>query len=438
MNMRSLNKFILCLFCLMQMSINASAQSVLTIDQVIAEVEDNNYDLKTARQNLETAKALTSKYNQGYMPTLGLNAGVGYSLSGVKQEFNLFFPDLDIQNIQAGNANASINSSYLIYDGGQRRLRNEKNNTNVDFAQLQIDNINQVLGFNASQVYYSIAQARYNIDLLKESLRISNERLKRAKTYYEYGNQSKVDVLNAEVDVARDSLNLISIENNIENLKWQLNQLILREDTNYQVDTSFTLMYQLATMDDLRAELLNSNKELIAIEKNIELAQFDAEIASKINSPQLLANGSYGLNYQKNSPKAQVDFNRTNGLNLGLSANWNILDGGQRKLQEQLAAINQQTANIELKNKENELTTQLNRLWNSYQNNLLTMEIEKQNIKTNKVNFELVKSLYENGQQSSVEFRQAQLNLINAQSQYFIARTSAKILEVELDYLLGR
>jgi len=436
--MSSYKKLVLCLFCFAQMCNTVVGQSVLTIDQVLNEVEENNYDLQTARQNLETAKTLTSKYNQGYMPTLGVNAGIGYSLSGIKQQFNLFFPDLDLQNIQQGNANASINSSYLIYDGGQRRLRNEKNNTNVDYAQLQIENINQVLGFNASQVYYSIAQARYNIDLLKESLQISNERLKRAKTYYEYGNQSKVDVLNAEVDVARDSLNLISVENNIENLKWQLNQLILREDTDYQVDTSFTLMYQLATMEDLRSELLNNNKEIIAIEKNIELTQYDAEIASKLNSPQLLANGSYGLNYQKNSPKAQVDFNRTNGLNLGLSANWNFLDGGQRKLQEQLTAINIQTASLELKSKENDLTTQLNRLWNSYQYNLLTMDIEKQNIQTNRVNFELVKSLYENGQQSSVEFRQAQLNLINAQSQYFIARTSAKLLEVELDYLLGR
>jgi len=335
--MSSIKKLVLCLFCFTQMFNEAFSQSVLTIDQVLSQVEENNYDLQTARQNLETAKTLTSKYNQGYMPTLGLNAGVGYSLSGVKQEFNLFFPDLDIQNIQAGNANASVNSSYLIYDGGQRRLRNEKNNTNVDFAQLQIENINQVLGFNASQVYYGIAQARYNIDLLKESLQISNERLKRAKTYYEYGNQNKVDVLNAEVDVARDSLNLISVENNIENLKWQLNQLILRDDTDYQVDTSFTLMYQLATIEDLRTELISNNKEIIAMEKSIELTQYDAEIASKINSPQVLANGSYGLNYQKNSPKAQVDFNRTNGLNLGLSANWNILDGGQRKLQEQLA-----------------------------------------------------------------------------------------------------
>ncbi len=436
--MNRVHTFFLSLFCLLQLSINLQGQTILTVDQVLSEVEKNNYDLQAARQNLETAKVLTSKYNQGYMPTLGLSAGLGYNLNGIKQVFNFNFPDIDIQNIQAGTANASINSSYLIYDGGQRKLTNEKNENNVDFAQLQIDNINQLLGFNASQVYYNIVQARYNIDLLKESLQISNERLKRAETYYQYGNQSKVDVLNAEVDVARDSLNLLSVENNIENLKWQLNQLILREDTDYQVDTSFTLMYQLATFDELRTQLLDNNTELIALEKNIELVQFDADIASKINGPQVLANGGYGLNFQKNSSISQIDLNRTNGLNLGLSANWNILDGGQRKLQEQLAVINQKTALIDLRTKENELTTQLNRLWNSYQNNVLTMQIEKQNIATNRVNFELVKTLYENGQQSSVEFRQAQLNLINAQSQYFIARTSAKLLEVELDYLLGK
>lgn len=438
MTMSRVRTLVLCIFCLTQMNISLEGQSLLSIEQVLSQVEENNYDLQTARQNLATAEVLTSKYNRGYLPTLGLNAGLGYNLNGIKQVFNFNFPDLDIQGIQAGTGNASVTSSYLLYDGGQRRLRNEKNLSNIDFVKLQIDNINQVLGFNASQFYYSIAQAMYNIDLLSESLAISNDRLRRAKTYYEYGNQSKVDVLNAEVDVARDSLNLISVKNDIENLKWQLNQLILRDDADYQVDTSFTLMYQLSDFEELKDLLLASNIELIALKKNIELVQYDAEIASKINSPEVLASGAYSLNYQKNSSISQIDLNRSNGLNLGVSANWNILDGGQRKVQEQLAVINQQSANIELKSKENELTTQLNRLWNSYRNNLLTMGIEKQNIETNKVNFELVKTLFENGQQSSVEFRQAQLNLINAQSQYYIARTSAKLLELELDYLLGK
>ena len=213
---------------------------------------------------------------------------------------------------------------------------------------------------------------------------------------------------------------------------------MLRDDTDYDIDSSFLLTYSIAQIEEMKSTMLTSNKELISLRKNIELVGYDVDIANTINAPQILANGAYNVNYQKNSSKSQLDLNRTNGLNLGVSANWNILDGGQRKVQEQLAAIDQQTAIIDLKNKENELLTQLNRLWNSYQNNILTLEIERQNIDTNKENFELVKTLYENGQQSSVEFRQAQLNLLNSQSQYFDVRTRAKLIEVEIDYLMGK
>lgn len=436
--MNKIQTFIFILFCLTQWKSPSIAQTVLSIDEVLSAVKENNYDLKAARQNIAAAKVLTSKYNRGYMPTLGINAGVGYNLNGVKSVFNFNFPDLNIQNIQAYNGNIGVSSSYLLFDGGQRKLRNEKNLSSLDLANLQEDNIQQVIGFNASQLYYNIAQAVYTVNILEESLEISKDRFRRADTYYQYGNRNKVDVLNAEVDVARDSLNLISVKNDIKNLKWQLNQLTLRSDTDYQIDTSFVLMYQLANPTELESIMLQSNKELIALRKTTELVKFDADLASKLNAPQLVANGAYTVNYQKNSSKSQLDLNRTNGLNLGVSASWNILDGGQQKLQEQLAAIDQDNANLDLKIKENEFITQLNRLWNTYQNNLLTLRIEKQNIETNKVNFELVKSLYENGQQSSVEFRQAQLNLINSQSQYYIARTTAKLSELEMDFLLGK
>ncbi len=428
---------LLCLF-FSQLTLSSYAQTILGIEEVLAEVKENNYDLKAASQNVASAKAMTSKYNRGYMPTLGLNAGIAYNLNGIKSVFNFNFPDLDIQNIQAYNGNIGIASTYLLYDGGQRKLRNEKNLTNLDYTQLQLENINQLLGFNASQIYYSIAQTMLNVDLLKEALSISKERSNRAKTFYQYGKVNRVDVSNAKVDVVRDSLNLITLDNDIENLKWQLNQLTLRKDLDYTVDTTFALAYQNADLTDLESKMLEANKELIVLRKDMELLDFDLALTNKLNSPQLTANGAYNLNYQKNSSKSQIDLNRTNGLNLGLSANWNLLDGGQRKLQEQLVNINQHTALIALRNKENELLMQMKRLWNSYQNNLLTMRIEEQNIQTNKENFELVKALYENGQQTSIEFRQAQLNLLNAQSQYYNVRTSAKLQEIEFDYLIGK
>lgn len=436
--MNKIYTLLLCCIILTESNAILSAQSSLSIDEVITEVIENNYDLKAAQVNIAAAEVMTSKYNRGFMPTLGFTAGAAYSLSGIKSVFNFNFPDLNIQNIQAFRGNIGVNSSYLLYDGGQRNLRNDKNLASLDIAELQLVNVQQLLIFNAAQLYYSIIQSVYNIDLLTESLEISKERVKRAKTYYEFGSGNKVDVLNAEVDVSRDSMNLISIKNDIENLKLQLNQLTLRPDTNYEVDTAFTLMYQIADPSELQTIMLEANAELASLKKNYDLVQYDLAIANKVNSPQLFANGAYDINYQKNSSQSQQDFSRNNGLNLGLTANWNLLDGGQRKVQEQLAVVNQQSALLELKQKENELRTQLNSLWNSYQNNLLTLRIEKQNIATNRVNFELVKSLYENGQQSSIEFRQAQLNLLNAQSQYYLARTAAKLIELELDYLLGK
>ena len=430
--------FFTSLFILVNCQSYVLAQELLSIDAVLSSLEENNYDLKTARQNIESAKVLTSKYNQGYMPTLAVNAGAAYSLSGVRTVFNFNFPDLNIRNIQAFNANIDLSSSYLLYDGGQRNIRNDRNKMNLSATEAQLENLNQQIRFTASQLYYNIAQGLFNVDLLEESLDISRERYRREKTFYQYGNSNKVDLLNAEVDAARDSLSLISMTNDIDNLKWQLNQLTLRKDTEYEVDTSITLLYKLSRLEDLQEVMIEGNKELATLEKNLELIDYDVKLADKLNSPQLSASGAYNIALQKNSSKSQLDFNRNNGLNLGLSASWNILDGGQQKVEQQLVAVDQTTAMLALSSRENELFVQLNTLWNNYQTSLLTIDIERQNIETNKSNFELVKSLYENGQQSSIEFRQAQLNLLTARSQYYNSLVSAKLLEIEIDFLLGR
>ena len=113
------------------------------------------------------------------------------------------------------------------------------------------------------------------------------------------------------------------------------------------------------------------------------------------------------------------------------------MDGGQRKTQAQIAEINRTSASLELMNKETNLNYQLTILWNSYKNNLLVLELEKQNIETTRANFGRVNELYQNGQQSSIEFRQTQLNLLNAQSKYYDAKITGKLYEMEINFLLG-
>ena len=75
--------------------------------------------------------------------------------------------------------------------------------------------------------------------------------------------------------------------------------------------------------------------------------------------------------------------------------------------------------------------------WESYQNALFVLQAEAQNLSTNRLNFQRTEELFRVGQITSVEFRQAQLNLLNAATNYNTAKYAAKIIEIQLIQLSG-
>ena len=83
------------------------------------------------------------------------------------------------------------------------------------------------------------------------------------------------------------------------------------------------------------------------------------------------------------------------------------------------------------------LDRNLNNAWTSYQTALFIMMAQNKNLETNQRNFERTKEQYNLGQITSIAFRQAQLNLLNAQVNYNNARYSAKKFELGLLQLSG-
>jgi len=65
-------------------------------------------------------------------------------------------------------------------------------------------------------------------------------------------------------------------------------------------------------------------------------------------------------------------------------------------------------------------------------------EIQEQNVITNKNNFERSKERFNLGQITSIEFRQAQINLINAQTNKNLAKYEAKFAELQLLQQIGQ
>ena len=75
--------------------------------------------------------------------------------------------------------------------------------------------------------------------------------------------------------------------------------------------------------------------------------------------------------------------------------------------------------------------------WDDYQNKLTIFQVQENNIITSTNNFNRTQEKYKLGQATSIEFRQAQLNLINSELNRNQAKYAAKIAELTVLQLSG-
>jgi len=85
----------------------------------------------------------------------------------------------------------------------------------------------------------------------------------------------------------------------------------------------------------------------------------------------------------------------------------------------------------------NELERTIANALEIYNNALFILKAEEKNVETNKRNFSRTEEQFKLGQITTIEFRQAQINLLNAQSNLNQAKYDAKNAELKLLQLTG-
>ena len=257
-------------------------------------------------------------------------------------------------------------------------------------------------------------------------MNISKQRLIRTTYGFEFGQNTKLQVLNAEVDVNNDSINYINTQRLLANSKRDLNLLLGRNiSTDFEIDTnvSFNLVFELQYLLEKAKEY---NIEMQKINKNIELSQFDIQINKSNLYPSLSLNSSYGFNKSDNDETFNYSEQLSKGINAGINLNWNIFDGGTTKTRLQNSKIYVDNLHVQKEQILNDLERNVANALEIYTNSLFILTSEEKNVETNKRNFSRTEDLFKLGQITSIEFRQAQVNLLNAQSNLNQAKYDAK------------
>ncbi|MFT5863170.1 MAG: outer membrane protein [Flavobacteriales bacterium] len=407
----------------------------------------NNFGIQLANKQVEVAENNTSILNAGYLPSLTGNGGVDFTRADSQTDFggaldqngNLR-PDIMINDAETTRYNASINMDYTLFDGLGRYYNYKQLQEQYNLTQLQARETIENTMLQLFSVYYEVARLEQNIEVLDDALRISKDRAKRAQYQFDYGQVNKLEVLNAQVDITTDSINVLNARQNLRNAKRDLN-VVLNRDLEQAVAADTTVFFvSRLELDSFKERASQNNVTLLQSEQDIMISDYQIKGAKALFLPTIGLTGSYGWNLSNNP--ASVFFPSTTGttttLAAGASLRWNIFDGGRSIIGLKNARIVKDSQELVRKQLEQQVYRDIANASGNYSNAQAVYELQSQNVITNKDNFNRSQERLSLGQITSVEFRQAQLNLRNAQVTQNAAKYTAKLAELQLLQLMGQ
>jgi len=290
-------------------------------------------------------------------------------------------------------------------------------------------------------VYFEVARLSENIAVLGEVFSNTKKRLQRAEYSFEYGQTNKLDVLNAKVDLVNDSINLMNERQAFSNTQRDLAVLLNDELTTiFKVDTTVIFTNPLVLEEFLEKGERN-NVRMLQAEKNISINGYNLKAGKAVFLPTIGLTGFYGWNLNQNAPSAffpGVNVNNRRNFGLGATLTWDLFDGGSGITQIKNAKVlldSQETLEQQIKK---EVKRDIANANGDYENRLQIYKLQGQNVNTATNNFQRSNERYKLGQISSVELRQAQLNLLNAETSKNLAKYNAKLAELQLLQLTGQ
>lgn len=423
------------------------AQQLLSKEAALRLTLENNFGIQMTRNINKINENNSELLNTGFLPNVALSGGGNFTASDSEISFPGQFledgtprPNVNFNDQEARRYNAGVNLNYILFDGLGRKYTYKRLKEQYALSELQLrETIEQTI-LQLFSVYFEVARLTESTANFKQTLVVSKQRQQRAETAFAFGQINKLAVLNAQVDVTNDSINFLQANQQLDNAKRDLNLII-----NQPIETELAVETNLYFIPEIQIEqwlqtASQFNVSLLQQQSNSQINAYDVKVSQSGYLPTLGLNGSYGWNLNQSPASAFFPGTNNTTLSLGLGAtlSWNLFDGGRTITQVKNAKIAMENQRIQEEETKLTFERNLRNAQQSYQNAVNIYSIQSKQVETGTYNFERSQAQYRLGSITAIEFRQAQINLRNAQLQRAAAKYQAKLAELNLIQLSGQ
>ena len=284
--------------------------------------------------------------------------------------------------------------------------------------------------------YFELVNIQKQLKTLDSIIEVSKYRLETAQNRYTIGKVSKLEVLNAEVDLNADLSAQVQLREQYGLSKIRLNQLLSRApETDFTVNETVTVDATLV-LPDILDQASNQNPALQTQYINQKIQELELKQIKADRWPTLTVNSGYDL-VRSQSPFGFITASEGRNLTYGFSARLNLFDGFNQNRNEKVAAKQLENTTLSLAQQKLEIASQITAMYQTYLSNLALLALEEKNEKIAAQNLDITLEKFKIGTIPAVEFRAAQVNYAQAMVRIANAQFLAKQSEITLKELAG-
>ena len=418
-------------------SFSLSAQSLLTAEDAIRLGLKNNFDIRIARNNAEIAANNRGLGSAGFYPVLDAAGNVQYLTSDQDTNSPFSFGKSDTRAF-----GGQLEFNWTLFDGFRMFIDKTKFNRLANLGEAQSRNVIENKVVSILFGFFNLVQQEQLLDVARSTLEISDSRLNKEKVRRDVGGSSSTDLLNAQVSYNSDKAALLNQELDVLIARKELNILLGQSpETEIRVSQEFIVPPLAHTYAELMAQAEQRNSSLLVARESREIAWNDVNIAKSTFSPRLFLNASYVYGdrvVSSDSPRFTEDITtKSTDMGVGLTLSLNLFNGFRDRINLQNARLAAKSEELAYQNERNQLAGLMKEKYETFAKQLALIELDEQNIIAARQNLQLQEDRYRIGATTSLEFRDAQVNLSRAQIGLIVVRYQARITRLEIEQLTG-
>ena len=176
----------------------------MTLQDALQTALQNNYDIRIARAQQQISESQNTGAYAGMLPEINASAGYSAELLNSEQQF-VTGDERIVSGAGADALDLGVFLNYTLFDGMSRTALRDQLQLQADISNLQTRNAIEQTIVSLSAAWYTSIQLNRTSTVLQQSIAVSNERYRIATYRESIGAGSRLDMMQALVDLRSDS-----------------------------------------------------------------------------------------------------------------------------------------------------------------------------------------------------------------------------------------